>query len=92
MYYVRTKAVGATVTGPQPCTLALPCLLIDITPRLTYCSDHTGEIMSFLTTLSNHYGLHLPAAFDLELGEAVVTVFLVETTSAEIEKWEWKYK
>ena len=32
------------------------------------------------SSLSNHTRVYLPAAFDLVLGEAVVTVFVVETT------------
>ena len=35
--------------------------------------------MMSLAAVPNHNGLHLPAAFDLVLGEAVVTVFVVDT-------------
>ena len=36
-----------------------------------------------LAAVQNHNSLHLPAAFDLVLGEAVVTVFVVETTCGD---------
>ena len=45
-----------------------------------------------LAAVQNHNGLHLPAAFDLVLGGAVVTVFVVGTACVEMEKWEWKRK
>ena len=35
--------------------------------------------MMSLAAVPNHYGLHLPAAFDLVLGEAVAAVFVVDT-------------
>ena len=38
----------------------------------------TKKMLS-LAAVPNHYGLHLPAAFDLVLGEAVTTVFVVDT-------------
>ena len=33
-----------------------------------------------LAAVQNHNSLHLPAAFDVVLGEVVTTVFVVDTT------------
>ena len=76
--HARTTAVRATVTESQPCALFLPCLFIASTPLFTSCDDHKEAALS-LAAVPNHNGLHLPAAFDLVLGEAVVTVFVVDT-------------
>ena len=54
------------------------------TPLLAYCNDRKGGVLS-LAALQNHNKLHSPAAFDLVLGEAVVTVFVVETTCGDGE-------
>ena len=80
--YVRTKTVGATVTESQPCAFVLPWLLMSSTPLFAYCNDRKGGVLS-LAALSNHNKLHSPASFNLVLGEAVVTVFVVETACGD---------
>ena len=78
-----TTAVRATVTGSQPCALSLPCLFIGGAPLFTSCHDHKEDALS-LAAVPNHNSLHLPAAFDVVLGEAMTAVFVVDTTHHQV--------
>ena len=47
--------------------------------------QRSQKILSLLAASQNHNKLHSPAALDLVLGEAGVTVFAVETTCGDVK-------
>ena len=83
-HQLRTKTFGATATSLRPRAFCFPCLLVASAPRFTHCHDHKRHSQSpFTLHKQNNFILHGPLAGDCVLGEAVVTLFFVETSAAK---------